>query len=773
MKTYKSVLLAATISGMTANAALAESAEFLISDIRVEGLDRISEGTVYTYLPIDVGDSFYPARATQLIRSLYKSDFFETIDIGVDGTDLVVKVKERSAISSITFDGNKAIESKDLSEALKSSGVAKGQVYNRSVVESLERELQDQYLARGKYNVAINTDTTMQQDNRVAIAIDIKEGENAKIKNINIIGNESYSEKELLKDFATGTPPWWKFFSSKDQYSQVKLQGDLETLDSRYLDSGYLNYTLNSSQVTITPDKKDIYVTLNIDEGEQFIVRSVNVDGDLAFITEDQMLSVVSHHEEKVFSRAAVVASVDGIKNLLGSGGFAFAEVDISPDVDTDTNEVDLTFAVNPGKRVYVRRVNFRGNYKTHDEVFRREMRQMEGAWYSKPNVDRSKIRIERLPFIENVEIDTTPVPGEDDQIDIEVEVTERLAGNFTATAGYSGDSGFILGLGVQEDNFLGTGNSLAFQFNNSRFNEVYSISYTNPYYTVDGVSRGFSGFFRKTNAGQNFLAEYLADRFGLSVSYGVPLSEYSFLRASAGYEHTEITRSVFTPTEITEFLDANGETYDQFVLNVAYSHDTRNRTIFPDRGMQNVFSFQLAAPGSDLEFWKLTYQNSLFVPIFDSRFIYAFKTDISYGEAFGDTSDVPFFEKFYLGGIRSLRGYETNSLGPLALRGNSTNINDFDPIGGNLKVQFTNEVFFPTPFASDNRSIRTGLFVDLGQVYEDASTFESDQLRGSYGISMRWLSPVAPLTFSFARPFNTGPLDRRENFQFNVGVTF
>ena len=773
MKFFRAVLITIFVAGITGTTMVSAAGdEFLVADIRVEGLDRISEGTVFTYLPIDVGDSFYPARATQLIRSLYRSDFFETIDIGVDGNVLVVKVRERSAISSITFEGNKAIESGDLSEALRGSGIAKGQVYNRSVVEGLERELQDQYLARGKYNAVIATDTQTQQDNRVAIAIDIKEGENAKIKNINIMGNKDFTEEELLKEFATGIPPWWNFFSGKDQYSQVKLQGDLETLDSHYLDRGYLNYALDSSQVTITPNKKDIYVTLNINEGDQFTVRSVDVEGELIF-TEEQMLSLVNHHVGKVFSRASVIATIDGVKNILGTRGYAFAEVDIVPDVDEEANEVDLTFTVEPGKRVYVRRVNFHGNYKTHDEVFRREMRQMEGAWYAKPNVDRSKVRIERLPFIEEVEVETTPVPGKDDQVDVEVTVKERLAGNFTATAGYSGDNGFILGLGVQEDNFLGTGNSVAFQFNNSRFNEVYSISYTNPYYTVDGVSRGFSGFYRKTNAGQNFLAEYLADRFGFSVSYGLPLSEYSFARASIGYEHTEITDSIFTPDEITEFLDANGNTYDQFVLNLVYSHDTRNRTVFPDRGMQNVFSLQVAAPGSNLEFWKFTYQNSLFLPLFNSGFIYAFKTDLSYGEAYGDTSDVPFFEKFYLGGISSLRGFETNTLGPAALRGNSTSLNNFDPIGGNLSVKFTNELIFPTPFVSDNKSIRTSFFVDTGQVYEDASAFEFEELRASYGLSMRWLSPVAPLTFSFAKPFNYGPRDRRENFQFNVGVTF
>lgn len=769
MNVFLKISIVIALTFMTVQSAMTESAEFAVQDIRVEGLDRISEGTVFTYLPIDVGDSFYPGKATQLIKSLYQSDFFETIDIGVDGSVLVVKVKERPAISSITFDGNKAIESKDLTNALKSSGIAKGQVYNRSVVESLERELKEQYLSRGKYNVAIDTDTQVQQDNRVAIAIDIQEGDNAKIRNINIIGNDDYTEKDLLKKFETGIPPWWNPVSSKDQYSQVKLQGDLENLDSHYLDNGYLNYALESSQVTITPDKEDIYVTLNVAEGEQFMVRSVNVDGELIF-TEDQMLNAVNHHVDKIFSRAAVVASVDAFKSILGSRGYAFAEVDIQPEVDEENNQVDLSFTIIPGKRVYVRRVNFHGNYKTHDEVFRREMRQMEGAWYSKPNVDRSKIRIERLPFIEEVEINTTPVVGEDDQVDIEVDVKERLAGNFTATAGYSGDYGFIFGLGVQEDNFLGTGNSMALQFNNSRFNQVYSVSYTNPYYTVDGVSRGFSAFYRKTDAGQNFLAEYLADRFGLSVSYGIPLSEVSYLRGSVGYERTEITSSTFTPVEIVDFLTDNGSRYDQFVLNLAYSHDTRNRTVFPDRGMQNVLSLQAVVPGSDLEYWKLTYQNSWFKPVFGSNFIFALKTDIAYGEAYGNTSDVPFFEKFYLGGIRSLRGFETNSLGP---RTQASTLSNSDPFGGNLKVKFTTELFFPTPFAADNRSIRTGFFMDAGNIFANVDDFEYDQLRTSVGISMRWLSPVAPLTFSFAKPINYGPSDERESFQFNVGVEF
>lgn len=764
MKKTISAIIAALVAFSTGTSIFAQAENIIISDIRVEGLTRISEGTVFTYLPIDVGDSFYAARATQLIRSLYRSDFFETIDIGVDGSVLVVRVKERPAISSITFDGNKAIESKDLTNALKSSGVAKGQVYNRSVVESLERELKEQYLSRGKYNVAIDTETQLQQDNRVAIAIDIKEGENAKIKDINIIGNQRYSEKELLKEFETGIPPWWKLFSSRDQYSQVKLQGDLETLDSHYLDNGFLNYDLTSSQVTITPDREDIYVTLNIEEGEQFTVREVAVSGEL-ILTEDQMLRVVEHHKGKVFSRAAVVASIDAYKSILGARGYAFAEVDIEPKIDENSNEVDLTFTVDPGKRVYVRRVNFHGNYKTHDTVFRREMRQMEGAWYSKPNVDRSKVRIERLPFIEEVEVETTRVPGEDDQVDIEFEVKERLAGNFTATAGYSGDSGFIFGLGVQEDNFLGTGNSMGLQFNNSRYNEVYSLSYTNPYYTVDGVSRGFSAFYRKTDAGENFLAEYLADRFGFSVSYGIPLSEVSFLRGSLGFEQTEISSSIFTPQEITSFLDANGNRYNQYILNLAYSHDTRNRTVFPDFGMLNLLSLQAAIPGSDLEYWKLSYQNQWFKPVFGD-FVYSFKTDLAYGEDYGNTSDLPFFEKFYLGGIRSLRGYETNSLGPRTVQTD-------DPFGGNLKVKFTSELFFPLPFAADNRSIRTGLFVDMGNVFAQPGDFEWDELRGSVGVSMRWLSPVAPLTFSFARPFNYGPRDERESFQFNVGVSF
>lgn len=739
------------------------SDEIVLSDIEVRGLDRISAGTVFTYLPIDVGDTFDIRNSSKLIRDLYKSDFFEDIDIGLDGNVLVIKVIERPAIAAITLDGNKAIETEQLSSALKSAGIAKGRVYNRSVVESLQQELEKQYFARGKYNVRIETKTKVLEGNLVEIDIDISEGQVAKIQKVNLVGNEAFTTKRLTKDFASGVPAWWAFLSGRDKYSRVKLSGDIEQLKSYYLDRGYLKFDVSSSQVAITPDKKDIYITLNLDEGAQYIVGDIALHGELIF-PEEEMRQLVMIETDEIFSRAKVINSVTAMTNKFGERGYANAVVDIKPVLDEKTHKVDLNFILEPGSRVYVRRINFHGNYKTRDEVFRREMRQMEGGWYSTPLVKRSRVRIQRLPFIENVDVKTTAVAGKADQVDLDVTVTERLAGNFTASAGYSGGEGFILSLGVDEDNFLGTGNKMSLQFNNSQANTVYSISYTDPYYKIDGVSRGFSAYYRETDAGENSVSDYLSDRYGLSVNYGIPLSEYDFLKATVGYEKTKIRQTVNTPVEISDFVAANGDQYDEFLLNLRYQHDTRNRSIFAESGNLQSLSLETALPGSDLEYWKLNYK-TIFLHPFTQYLILSLRTDIAYGDKYGDSTDLPFFEKYYAGGIRTLRGYESNSLGPRS----STN----DPLGGNFRTLFTTELLFPPPFAKETREMRMGLFIDGGNVFADPDDFEASELRYSAGVSLLWMSPVAPLTFSLARAFNTEDEDEKERFQFNLGFSF
>lgn len=734
-----------------------------IKDIEVRGLERISAGTVFTYLPIDVGDEFDLERAPEILRGLYKSDFFSDIDLGVENGVLIIKVKERPAIASINFEGNKAIETDQLNEALKGSGISKGRVFDRSVLERLEHELRQQYFARGKYNVKIETKVEEKENNRVAIDIEISEGVVAKIKNVNIVGNKAFDEGDLMDDFASGKPAWWAFFSSRDEYAKPKLSADLETLRAYYLDKGYLNFNIDSTQVTITPDKKDIYITINLDEGDQYTIEAINLRGDLIF-PEEEMRPLITTSPGEIFSRAKLTDSITALKDKVGEKGYAFADIDVIPDINKAEKKVTLDFVVKPGNRVYVRRIVFHGNTKTRDEVFRREMRQLEGGWYSTPKVKRSKIRIQRLPYVETVDIKSIPVPGMADQVDLDINLTERLAGSFTATAGFSQDQGFLFSLSVNEDNFFGSGKRVGLSFNNSKVNTVYSISYTNPYYTVDGVSRGISAFYRETDAGENNTSDYLADRFGLSVNYGIPLTEFDRLRLSVGYENTTIKTTDNTPQEILDFLNENDDEYDEYLINASYTHDTRNRTVFAESGNLQSLSLETAIPGSDLEYWKINYRNTLLLPL-TKKLTLSMRGDIAWGDSYGDTSDLPFFEKYFAGGIRSVRGYENNSLGPLSSKD--------DAFGGNFRTLASAELFFPAPFASDNRSIRLGAFVDAGNVFPDIDDFEASDLRLSAGLSMIWLSPVGPLTFSIAEALNAEDGDEIQQFQFNIGASF
>lgn len=735
----------------------------IVKDIEVRGLERISAGTVFTYLPIDVGDEFDLERAPELLRGLYKSGFFSDIDLGVEGDVLVIKVKERPAIASINFEGNKAIETEQLNEALKGSDISKGRVFDRSVLERLEHELRQQYFARGKYNVKIDTEVEEKENNRVAIDIKISEGVVAKIKKVNVVGNKAFDEDDLMDDFASGKPAWWAFLSSRDEYAKPKLSADLETLSAYYLDKGYLNFNVDSTQVSITPDKKDIYITINIDEGDQYTIEAINLRGDLIF-PEKELLALITTTPGEIFSRAKLTDSITALKDKLGEKGYAFADINVIPDIKKDEKKVTLNFVIKPGNRAYVRRIVFHGNTKTRDEVFRREMRQLEGGWYSTPKVKRSKIRIQRLAFVESVDIKTKPVPGMADQVDLDIELTERLAGSFTATAGFSQDQGFLFSLSVNEDNFFGTGKRVGLNFNNSRVNTVYSISYTNPYYTVDGVSRGFSAFFRQTDAGEDNTSDYTADRYGVSMNYGIPLTEFDRLRLNLGFENTAIETNENTPDEILDFIDQNGDEYDEFLINASYTHDTRNRTVFAESGNLQNLSLEAAIPGSDLEYWKVNYRNTLLLPL-TKKLTLSMRGDVAWGDQYGDTSTLPFFEKYFAGGIRTVRGYENNSLGPLSSKG--------DAFGGNFRVLANAELLFPPPFATENKSIRFGAFVDAGNVFADVDDFEASGLRLSAGLSMIWLSPVGPLTFSIAEALNDEEGDELQQFQFNIGASF
>ena len=748
----------------------------VITDIRVDGLERVSKGAVYSNFPLDVGDSFdalSPERVPELVRSLYKSGLFDDIAIGQESTVLVIKVKERPAIADISFEGNKDIETDKLVEALKQAGIAKGQVFNRSVLQEMDRELEQQYFARGKYNVKVDTDVEPLENNRVDIKIMISEGVVTRIKRVNIIGNKDYSDDELMDDFNSGVPAWWAFLSSKDEYSKPKLAGDLEILRSHYLDRGYLNFNIDSTQVTITPDKKDIYVAINIAEGEKYKVSDVQLSGGL-ILPEKTLMKKVTFETGDIFSRAEISRSSNALKELLGSEGYAFADVNVIPEINEETHEVALNLRVVPGKRVYVRRINFFGNSKTRDEVLRREMRQMEGGWYSSPKVKRSKVRIQRLAFVESVNVERKRVPGRDDQVDLDITVSERFAGSFSANLGLSQTSGLVYGFSLNQDNAFGSGKRVGIQLTRNNASDIYSLSYTNPYYTIDGVSRGFNAFYRTTDAAENNVSSYLADRWGLGVNYGIPLTEFDYIRFNLSHENTKIKTTSATPAEINGvasddngidgFLTLNGDDYGLNLLSSTYTHDTRDRTIFPNAGNYQRLRLEATAPGSDLDYYKVSYKNAYYYPLND-RLTFSLAGDVAYGDAYKKTSDLPFFEKFYAGGIRSVRGYKTNTLGPLTSTDRA--------FGGNFRVLANAQFLFPAPFAVENRSIRMGTFVDAGNVFARYDDFDSTKLRLSYGLSFEWLAPIGPLTFSLAKAFNEEKDDELQDFQFSIGGAF
>ena len=761
MRPRYAAILAAALLWLALGTAWAES--FVVSDIEVEGLQRISAGTVFTYLPVKVGQTFDENEGPKVVRALYATGFFEDVQLRRRGDVLIVVVTERPSIAEITFEGNDDVPSDQLEEVLKQVGIAKGRVFNRSVLDRLQRELEQQYFARGKYNVKIDTTVDKLPRNRVDIAIKISEGQVAKIREVTIVGSGDYSEEDLLDKLDSGVPGPLAIASSRDEYSKQKLAGDLERLRSVYLDTGYVHFNIDSTQVAITPDKKDIFVTINIDEGEQYNISEVKLAGNLV-LPEEEIQQLITVRAGDIFSRKKVTDTTTAITRRLGDEGYAFANVNAIPEIDEQNREIGLTLFVDPGQRVYVRRINFIGNYKTRDEVFRREMRQMESSWYSTSDIDRSKTRIQRLVYVESVNVETKRVPGADDQVDLDVTVVERLAGSFVIGAGYSQGQGVLFNMSLSQDNFMGTGKRVSVAVNNSQVNQIYSLSYTNPYYTVDGVSRGFTVFYRKTNTDKADVTRYNTNRYGANINYGIPLSEYDTGRLTFGYDKTKMIIGDSAATELHDFVDLYGDRYNTFSVEGGLTHDTRDRVIFPTSGNLQRLSLETSVPGSDLEYWRSTYSNKQHFRLYETGTL-SLEGEVSYGEGYGSTYDLPFFEKYYAGGIRSLRGYKTNSLGPLDSNG--------DPYGGNFRVLGGAEFTFLPPGMEDVSSFRMSLFLDAGNVYADYQAFDANDIRTSAGVSAAWLSPVGPLTFSLAKALNDKPGDKLEVFQFSLGAGF
>lgn len=733
---------------------------FEVSDIRVEGLERISPGTVFNYLPIKVGDTVDTDDTVNAVKALFKTGFFSDVRMERDGTVLVVYVKERAAISSIKITGNKDLETDKLLEGLKDIGLAEGRVFDRSLLDKVEQELRRQYFSRGKYAVKIETTITPLERNRVGILIDISEGEAARIKQINIVGNHTFTDKELRKGFTLDTPSFLSFITKNDQYSKQKLSADLEILRSYYLDRGYLNFNILSTQVSITPDKKDIYITINISEGNQFRIKEVTLSGELV-LKPEELFPLVKINPDDVFSRKRVTEAVDRISAKLGDQGYAFANVNTVPDVNESERLVNLAFIVDPGKRVYVRRVNVKGNITTRDEVLRREMRQMEAGWFSAEKVERSRTRLQRLGFFEDVNVETPAVPGTTDQVDVNYSVTETSSGNITAGAGYSQTSGILFNASVSQDNFLGSGKRVSFAFNNSKVTTIYNFYYTDPYYTINGISRGFGLFYKKTDADQANISSYTTDTYGANVNYGIPINEFDTIRVSPEFENLKLKETSESPNEVIDFIDRHGNDYNTVKLTGSWAHDTRNKALFADDGGLQSLSVETAVPGSGLQYYKLGYDQRRYVPLTKDLTL-SMHAQLGYGDGYGDYDNLPFFENYFAGGVRSVRGFEDNTLGPKDSKGN--------PIGGSVQVVGGAEILFPIPFVEGTKSFRLGTFFDIGNVYSDVSNFDATELRYSVGVSSLWISPLGPLAISLGFPLNDKSGDNVQNFQFTVG---
>jgi len=741
---------------------------FVLKDVQVSGLERVAAGTVLSNIPVRVGQTFDDQMTANIVRSLFKTGLFDDVNISRRGDVLLVKVHERAAVGEIKVTGNHVIETKALLAALKQAGVAKGRPLDKSALNRIQREIKQQYLSRGNYAANVETKIQKLPRNRVGVNIKIQEGGIARIKRFKISGNKAYSEATLNKLMESGTKGKFSFFSSRDKYSKEKLVGDIDKLTSFYRDRGYLNFQVLSSQVALSKDKKSVFVNLNISEGDQYRIGKVKVIGDTG-INKNELKNIVKLKEGQVFSQTLLAETRKNLKNRMGKDGFAYSRIGILPQVDKVNKRVNLVFQAEKGQRTYVRRINIRGNFRTKQEVFRREMRQLESSFLSKEKVARSKVRIQRLSFVESVKITTSPVAGRSDQVDLDVTVVETSSNRFNAGVGYSG-SGLLFNIGLTQNNFMGTGKSLAVSAANSSATKSFRVSYNNPYHTVDGVGRGFNVYYNQTDASEDDLSDYTSNAYGADINYTIPITEDNSVRFSLGGEHREIITSSETPLHITDFTAANGNEYNNILGKVSYVHDTRDRFLFPTSGQRQSLALEVGLPGSDLEFYKLKYRAAVYKPVTE-KMTFALKGGVSYGAGYGKTTDLPFYERFYAGGISTVRGFDNNSLGPKAKNSTAPFDDTSDPAGGNLAVNARAELLFPVPFAEDVKGLRMSAFIDAGNVFEDK--FDSADMRYSAGLSATWISPLGPFTISYAKPLNEKDGDDVQNLQFSIGASF
>ena len=783
--------------------------EFIITDIKIVGLQRVSIGSIFTAIPVSVGDKMNQGKVSEITKALFSTAQFNDIQVGKDGNALLISVLERPSISAIELDGNKALKSEDLLKGLEGAGIAEGQVYKRSTLNGMKSELVRQYASQGRYGAGVEIETINKPRNTIELKIIIDEGKSAKIKKVNIIGNEVFSDSDLMAGFELQEGKWYSFLSNKDKYSKEKLKGDIENLESFYLDRGYLKFSIESSQVSVSKDKKDVFITLSISEGVQYTIDAVNVIGEMP-IEEKMYTPILDGLKDQIYSQAQITSIEEYLVNYLGNEGYTFAEVTGNPEINVEENTVSLIFLVQPGNRTYARKILFSGNYLTNDEVLRREMRQFEGAWASDNLIEGSKVRLERLGFFKEVSVETIPVPGTEDQVDIEFTVEEESTSSIGGSIGYS-DFGMNLGLNLSDNNFLGTGNRFNLAINKSVYQEAYNISFFDPYFTMDGVSRGYSVYYRVTDYGEYNVANYLTNSMGGGVQFGYPISDTTRIGLNLNIDNTDIDPGSLPSREIADFLASEGTVFDVLKAQAVWSRMTLNRGMFPTYGSSTDVMLQVTIPGSDLSYFKVDLKQKFYRPLGFANLVFGFNGELGYIGTYGDTEKTPFFENFYSGGPRSIRGFESNTLGPRVTPAPCYEFNaktgecpliidtDFDgtpdaiaqnpygyqqlrdPIGGNFLVEGSMQMIFKLPMIEDQRSMRSAFFLDFGNVFStdcqpyQINCYEAsfDEMKYSVGVGVTWITGFGPMSFSFSQPFNDGIYDRTEEFQFTIGTVF
>jgi outer membrane protein insertion porin family len=759
-----SVYLLRTIAVASLLWATAASAfePFVIRDIRVEGLQRTEAGTVFSYLPLRVGDRAEPDRVASALKALYATGFFKDVRIDAERDVLVVSVVERPAIARVTINGAKEFTADDLKKGLKQIGLAESRIFDRSLLEKADQELKRQYLGRGKYSAKVTTTVTPLERNRVGINIDIDEGEAAKIRRIRVLGATAYPEQELVELFTLRTPGLFTWFTRNDQYSRQKLNGDLETLKSFYFERGYAEFAVDSTQVQISPDKQAVYITVSITEGDRFKIGEIKVAGDLV-VPENELRGLLKIKPGDVFSRDRITDSSKAIGDRLGSEGYAFANANITPDIDHNARLVALNVLVDPGKRVYVRRINVAGNTRTRDEVVRRELRQMESAWYDSRKIELSKQRVDRLGYFSEVSVETPPVQGSADLVDLNINVTERPTGNILLGAGVSSSEGFVVQGSISQQNLFGTGKSLTAQVNSGDINRVYALSFTDPYWTVDGVSRGFDVYQRNLDSTSLVVGTYKSSTVGGGIRFGLPIAEFDTLTFGLAIEDTTIETNRESPRRYLEFVDTFGSKNSTLLGSLSWARDSRNSAFFPTDGALRRMTIESGLPGGDLKYYKASYLHQWFYGLSDDLTL-MLNGEIGAGDGYGGRP-LPFFRNFFAGGVSSVRGFESSSLGP---RDNNNEV-----LGGTRRIVGNAEFFFPLPGARNDRAVRLSAFMDTGNVYGKDEKLDLGELRYSAGVGLNWFSPVGPLKFTLSRPLKQRPGDIEQRFQFALGTVF